>query len=95
METLSLMFLSVYYYARQRNLFHSTSFTLRMFMNKRFAKDETDEVLLEISLREKEAFSVLVGRYEAKLIRYVRRIGGKTKEATEDIVQNSFIKAYN
>lgn len=56
--------------------------------------ETTDEEIVELVPRHKEYFSVLIHRYEGKLTRYVRRIGGGTKEAVEDVVQNIFIKVY-
>jgi RNA polymerase sigma-70 factor (ECF subfamily) len=57
-------------------------------------ENKTDEKLVELIPRHKELFGVLIHRFEGKLTRYVRRIGGGNKESVEDVVQNIFIKAY-
>lgn len=54
----------------------------------------SDEEIAAIVLKKKEAFGILIKRYESKLGRYVKRLGASKKEDMEDILQNSFIKAY-
>jgi RNA polymerase sigma-70 factor, ECF subfamily len=55
---------------------------------------ETDEaVALAIQNGDRDAFGIIIARYEAKLIRYARRFLGRP-EAVEDMVQDVFIKAY-
>lgn len=54
----------------------------------------TDGELVALTLRERNAFSLLVERYEDRLSRYVRRLGVKTNEDIEDILQEIFIKVY-
>lgn len=54
----------------------------------------TDEEVVQRTLAEKEAFALLIERYEQKLLRYLERLGVGTKEDREDILQNAFIKAY-
>lgn len=54
----------------------------------------SDEEIAGSVLKDKEAFGILIQRYEEKLSRYIRRLGATKKEDTEDILQNSFIKAY-
>lgn len=53
--------------------------------------DEALAVLVQKG--EKDAFGVLVDRYEQKLVRYGRKFLS-TKEDIEDMVQNVFINAY-
>ncbi len=54
-----------------------------------------DEQLVELSLNEdKEFFSELVEKYQVKLTRYIKRISNLSTEEIEDILQNSFIRAY-
>lgn len=54
----------------------------------------TDAQLVEQSTRgDREAFRALVDRYQGKLFRLVSGLV-KSKEDTEDIVQESFVKAY-
>lgn len=57
-------------------------------------ENRTDEEIVELVSQDKEFFAILIYRYKEKLMRYVRRIGGGTTEAVEDVVQNIFIKAY-
>jgi RNA polymerase sigma-70 factor, ECF subfamily len=57
-------------------------------------KDCSDTELVAIVLREKEAFSVIIHRYEAALRRYIVRLGVRDSRDIEDILQNSFIKVY-
>lgn len=54
----------------------------------------TDEQLVLQTLERKEAFGVLVRRYDEKLMRYIRRLGVFRREDAEDVLQNAFIKAY-
>ena len=54
----------------------------------------TDEEVVRQTLLDKEAFALLIERYEAKLTRYLERLGVGVREDREDILQNAFIKAY-
>lgn len=54
----------------------------------------TDEDIVRRTLADKEAFGALIERYEAKLYRYLERLGIATREDREDVLQNAFIKAY-
>lgn len=54
----------------------------------------TDEEIVRRTLLDKEAFTPLIERYEAKLARYLERLGVGVHEDREDILQNAFIKAY-
>lgn len=54
----------------------------------------TDEAVVQATLRDKNQFAVLVVRYEAKLDRYVRRLGVVSPEDRQDVLQNIFIKTY-
>ena len=54
----------------------------------------TDEEIVRRTLLDKEAFTPLIERYEAKLTRYLERLGVGVREDREDILQNAFIKAY-
>ena len=56
--------------------------------------DPTDEEIVRRTLADKEAFAPLIERYEAKLLRYLERLGVGVLEDREDILQNAFIKAY-
>lgn len=54
----------------------------------------SDKDLVAIVLSNKEAFSAIISRYEAPLRRYITRLGVRDRRDIEDILQNSFIKAY-
>jgi len=54
----------------------------------------TDEDLALLSLTDKQNFVGLVDRYEAKLRRYIRRLGKFSTEDEDDLLQNIFIKTY-
>jgi RNA polymerase sigma-70 factor (ECF subfamily) len=54
----------------------------------------TDEEIVRRTLTDKDAFALLVSRYEAKLKRYLERLGVHSPEDREDILQNAFIKSY-
>lgn len=58
------------------------------------APPETDEQLASIAITDHDAFGTLIGRYEKKLYRYVRRITNASHEECEDILQEVFLKAY-
>jgi RNA polymerase sigma-70 factor (ECF subfamily) len=57
-------------------------------------QDKTDEELVSLALASKEHFLCLMRRYEDKLMRYVRRLSGAALQDAEDIVQETFLKAY-
>ena len=57
-------------------------------------QNKTDEEIVKIVPDNKDVFSILVWRYEERIMRYVYRIGGGSKESVEDVAQNIFIKAY-
>jgi len=54
----------------------------------------TDEEIVRRTLADKDAFALLIERYEAKLARYLERLGVSVREDREDVLQNAFIKAY-
>lgn len=54
----------------------------------------TDEEIVRRTLLNKDSFAVLIERYEAKLLRYLERLGVGVREDREDILQNAFVKAY-
>jgi RNA polymerase sigma-70 factor, ECF subfamily len=55
---------------------------------------KNDNKLVKAALKNQEAFGELVDRYDAKLARYIRRFTGLSKECTEDILQEVFLKIY-
>jgi RNA polymerase sigma-70 factor (ECF subfamily) len=57
-------------------------------------EEKSDEELVALTLRNQDFFAYLMRRYEAKLLRYIRRISGVNLEEAEDVLQESFIKIY-
>jgi len=56
--------------------------------------EKTDEeIALMVQNGDTDSFGILVERYEAKLTRYAKKFLS-SREDTEDLVQNVFIKAY-
>lgn len=58
------------------------------------ADNLTDGQLLELSLRDEDAFYWLMKRYEPKLKRYIKRITTISREDSEDLLQEIFVKIY-
>jgi RNA polymerase sigma-70 factor (ECF subfamily) len=56
--------------------------------------DVSDEKIIPLLLQDRNAFVVLVQRYEQKLDRYIRRLGIISKQDREDVLQNIFVKTY-
>jgi RNA polymerase sigma-70 factor (ECF subfamily) len=54
----------------------------------------TDEQVVAASLERREAFGLLVNRYQDRLTRYLYRLGVSRGEDVEDVLQDVFIKAY-
>ena len=52
-----------------------------------------EEIAVQVQSGDKESFGVLVERYESKMFRYARKFL-VDYEATEDAVQDVFVKAY-
>jgi RNA polymerase sigma-70 factor, ECF subfamily len=57
-------------------------------------KKKMDEELVLMTLHDPSYFGVLMQRYEQRLSLYIRRISSVTLEEAQDILQESFIKAY-
>lgn len=55
---------------------------------------KTDEELVALTLEDREQYGCLIRRYEAPLVRYVRRIAGLSDDDIADVLQNAFINAY-
>lgn len=55
---------------------------------------QSDTDIVRETLVNKDAFSVLVVRYQDKLRRYVRRLGVRNEEDQDDLLQDIFIKTY-
>jgi RNA polymerase sigma-70 factor (ECF subfamily) len=56
--------------------------------------DRDDRELVDAALRDKNAYAGVVNRYERVLARYVRRLLGVYAQSAEDVLQETFIKAY-
>lgn len=56
--------------------------------------EKTDEELVALTLKDREMYACLIRRYEAPLMRYVRRISSYSDDDIADILQNAFINAY-
>jgi RNA polymerase sigma-70 factor (ECF subfamily) len=54
----------------------------------------TDEAVVINALADKEQFGVLMDRYEAKLRRYIARLGIRNPDDQLDVLQDIFIKVY-
>ncbi len=57
-------------------------------------REESDVFIVNLSLKDKEAFSVLISRYKDKLRRYIRRLTSFSDDYVDDILQEVFIKTY-
>lgn len=55
---------------------------------------DTDAVVVQKTLKERDYFGVLISRYEGKLDRYVRRLGVFSPDDRHDVLQDIFIKVY-
>jgi RNA polymerase sigma-70 factor (ECF subfamily) len=58
-------------------------------------QEKSDKELVELSLKDKDAFLYIVRRYKDKLYGYIRRITDVSHEDAEDILQEIFIKVYS
>lgn len=54
----------------------------------------TDEKLVALTLQDKQYFGELIDRYEAKLTRYLTRLGVRLPEDRQDVLQEIFLKVY-
>jgi RNA polymerase sigma-70 factor (ECF subfamily) len=55
---------------------------------------KTDEELVAMALENQDYFAYIVERYEKKLLAYVIRISGLSREDAEDVLQDAFVKIY-
>jgi RNA polymerase sigma-70 factor (ECF subfamily) len=53
-----------------------------------------DTELVRLTLEDKNHFGFLIERYEAKLGRYINRLGVRRSEDQDDVLQEIFIKVY-
>ncbi len=54
----------------------------------------SDLEIVQKSLQDIEYFSCLYNRYEPKLLRYIKRISFSSKEESEDILQEAYVKIW-
>jgi RNA polymerase sigma-70 factor (ECF subfamily) len=54
----------------------------------------SDNELVIRTLEDRDHFGFLIERYEAKLCRYIARLGVRSREDQQDVLQEIFIKAY-
>jgi RNA polymerase sigma-70 factor (ECF subfamily) len=54
----------------------------------------SDELIVKAALQDKEQFGVLMDRYEAKLRRYIARLGVRNPDDQLDVLQDIFLKVY-
>jgi RNA polymerase sigma-70 factor (ECF subfamily) len=54
----------------------------------------SDQDAVRATLKDRHAFSVLVDRYRAPLLRYIQRLGSLDEDTAKDILQETFIKVY-
>lgn len=54
----------------------------------------SDNEVVELALRERALFGHIVERYEAKLGRYITRLGVRNPDDRDDVLQEIFIKIY-
>ena len=57
-------------------------------------ENKSDLELVQLSLENKENFYYLMKRYEGKISQYIRRLTNVSREESEDILQDIFIKVY-
>jgi len=57
-------------------------------------QEKTDAEIIELAKGNADFFGVLMERYETPLLRYIHRISSFDRDDAEDILQESFIKAY-
>ena len=63
-------------------------------MNSIPALPPSDSEAVQMTLKEPNQYGLLVERYEAKLKRYIARLGVRNPEDQLDVLQEIFIKAY-
>jgi RNA polymerase sigma-70 factor (ECF subfamily) len=65
-----------------------------MHVTEQICQELSDLEIVRKSLRDVEYFACLYNRYEPKLLRYIKRISYSTREESEDILQEAFIKIW-
>jgi RNA polymerase sigma-70 factor (ECF subfamily) len=65
-----------------------------MLITEQICNQLSDRELIEKSLEQVDFFSCLYDRYEARLLRYIKRLARLSDEEAEDILQDAFIKIW-
>lgn len=65
-----------------------------MIMNERPHLPPSDEEVVKLTLKDKQYFGILFDRYEAKLSRYIARLGVINEDDRHDVLQDIFLKVY-
>ena len=65
-----------------------------MLISSEICQQLTDHELVSHAVEDVDYFSCIYGRYEKKLLRYIKRLTDITNEEAEDILQESFIKVW-
>ena len=55
---------------------------------------KSDEELVKCSLRDEDCFYYLIKRYELKILKYINRMTKVSRQQSEDILQDIFLKVY-
>ncbi len=56
--------------------------------------NKSDAKLVKLALKNSDDFAYLIERYEKKLMRYIQRFSGLSRDDAEDVLQEAFIKIY-
>jgi RNA polymerase sigma-70 factor (ECF subfamily) len=56
--------------------------------------NKSDNELVLLTIEDPAVFGVLMERYETRMLIYIKRLSSVTDEEAEDILQDSFLKAY-
>ena len=65
-----------------------------MNRHEAICKNLTDQEIILRSIHEREYFACLYRRYELKMLRYISKLSGASREEAEDILQDAFIKIW-
>jgi RNA polymerase sigma-70 factor, ECF subfamily len=55
---------------------------------------KSDEELLSLAILDNSYFSLIIKRYQAKLLNYIKRMSSLSEEDAQDLLQDIFIKVY-
>ena len=65
-----------------------------MLISRTICEGLSDTEIIRMSLKDVDYFSCLYQRYEAPLLRYIRRISKVNQAEAEDILQDAFVKIW-